>query len=57
MSPMHTSVRSVAAWASAIGTASEASVMACVSSAYPVGHTAATPTPYASSADTIPGSG
>ena len=43
--------------ASAIGAAAGAKVMACVSSAYPVGHTAAISAPRGSRADGIPGKG
>ena len=57
VSAIHTAVRSVTAWASAIAAAARAKVMACVSSAYPVGHTAAIPAPWGSSADGIPSKG
>ena len=58
VSAIHTAVRSVTAWAaSAIGAAAGARVMAYMSSAYPVGHTAAIPAPWGSSADGIPGKG
>ena len=45
VSAIHTPVWSAANWASAMGAAAEAKVMACASSAYLVGHTAAIPAP------------
>ena len=55
VSAMHTALRSVTAWASAIGAAAGDRVMACVSSAYPVGHAATTSSPCGSKANGIPG--
>ena len=52
-----TTVRSVTAWVSAIGTATGAKVMACVSSVYPVGHTPSIPAPLGSRSDGMPGKG
>ena len=55
VSAIHTVVRSFTAWASDIGAAFGASVMVCVSSAYPVEHTAAVHTTYSSMVDSCHG--
>ena len=57
VSAMETLVWSLTAWASTIGAVSGARAMAYVLSAYPVGHTAATPSPCGCTADGIPTKG